>query len=67
MPTAVHSINTKAPTMGGHVIREAVQQRAGIDGEEVDDVIMGCALQAGSTGWNIGRMSALAAGFARER
>ena len=54
--------NTKAPTMGGHVIREAVQ-RAGIDGEEVDDVIMGCALQAGSTGWNIGRMSALAAGL----
>jgi acetyl-CoA C-acetyltransferase len=54
--------NTKAPTMGGHVIREAVQ-RAGIDGEEVDDVIMGSALQAGSTGWNIGRMSVLAAGL----
>ncbi len=48
--------------MGGHVIREAVQ-RAGVDGEEVDDVIMGTALQAGSTGWNIGRTSALAAGL----
>lgn len=54
--------NTKAPTLGGHVIREAVQ-RAGIEDEEVDDVIMGAALQAGSTGWNIGRMSALAAGL----
>ncbi len=54
--------NTKAPTLGGHVIREAVR-RAGIDGAEVDDVIMGCAMQLGTTGWNIGRMSALAAGL----
>ena len=54
--------NTKAPTMGGHVIREAVQ-RAGIDGAEVDDVIVGCALQAGTTGWNIGRTASLAAGL----
>ena len=54
--------NTKAPTLGGHVIREAAR-RAGIDGAEVDDVIMGCAMQLGTTGWNIGRMSALAAGL----
>ena len=54
--------NTKAPTLGGHVIREAVR-RAGIDAEEVDDVIMGCAMQMGTTGWNIGRTSALAAGL----
>ena len=54
--------NTKAPTMGGHAIREAVQ-RAGIDGAEVDDVIVGCALQAGTTGWNIGRTASLAAGL----
>ena len=54
--------NTKAPTLGGHVIREAVR-RAGIDAEEVDDVILGCAMQMGTTGWNIGRTSALAAGL----
>lgn len=54
--------NTKAPTLGGHVIREAVR-RAGVDAEEVDDVIMGCAMQMGTTGWNIGRTSALAAGL----
>ena len=54
--------STKAPTLGGHVIRTAVQ-RAGIDGEEVDDVIVGCAMQMGTTGWNIGRTSALAAGL----
>ena len=52
--------NTKAPTLGGHVIREAVR-RAGLDGAEVEDVVMGCAMQAGTTAWNIGRMSGLAA------
>jgi len=54
--------NTKAPTLGGHVIREAVQ-RADIEGAEIDDVVMGCALQAGTSGVNISRMSALAAGL----
>lgn len=53
---------TMAPTMGGHVVAEVVR-RAGVDGGDVDDVIMGTALPAGSTGWNIGRMSALAAGL----
>ena len=54
--------NTKAPTLGGHVIRAAVR-RAGIEADEVDDVIMGCAMQLGTTGWNIGRTSAFAAGL----
>ena len=54
--------NTKAPTLGGHVIRAAVR-RAGIEVDEVDDVIMGCAMQLGTTGWNIGRTSAFAAGL----
>ena len=54
--------NTKAPTLGGHVIRAAVA-RAGIEADEVDDVIMGCAMQLGTTGWNIGRTSAFAAGL----
>ena len=54
--------NTKAPTLGGHVIREAVR-RAGIAGNEVEDVILGSAMQLGTTGWNIGRTSAVAAGL----
>ena len=54
--------NTTAPTLGGHVIANAVN-RAGLDGSEVDDVVMGASFQAGSTGMNIGRMSALAAGL----
>lgn len=54
--------NTKAPTLAGHAIKEAVL-RAKIEGCEIDDVIMGCALQAGTTGMNIGRLSGIAAGL----
>lgn len=54
--------DTEAPTLGGHAIREAVR-RAGIEPGEVDDVIMGCAMQQGSSGYNIGRTAAVAAGL----
>jgi acetyl-CoA C-acetyltransferase len=54
--------NTEAPTLGGHVIRHAVL-RAGLDPGEVEDVIMGCAMQQGSQGLNLGRQAALAAGL----
>ena len=54
--------NTEGPTLGGHVISEAVS-RAGISPEEIDDVVLGCALQQGTTGYNIGRLSAVAAGL----
>ena len=54
--------NTTGPELGGHVIREAVK-RAGIDGAEVDDVILGCALQQGTTGQNVARQALLRAGL----
>lgn len=54
--------DTDAPTLGGHVIAEAVK-RAAIDPSEVDDVIMGCAMQQGSSGFNIGRTAGVAAGL----
>ena len=54
--------DTDAPTLGGHVIAEAVK-KAAIEPGEVDDVIMGCAMQQGSSGGNIGRTSAVAAGL----
>lgn len=53
---------TLAPTLGAHSIRHAVE-RAGLDGGEVEDVIMGCALTQGSSGTNIGRLAALRAGL----
>ena len=54
--------DTDAPTMGGHVIAAAVQ-RAGIDPAEIQDVVMGCAMQQGSSGQNIGRTAGVAAGL----
>ena len=54
--------NTNSPTLGGWAIEEAVK-RSGIDGAEVDDVIMGCALGQGSSSPNIGRLAALSAGL----
>ena len=53
---------THGATLGGHVVRAAVD-RAGIDGAEVDDVIMGCATPEGATGSNIARQIALRAGL----
>ena len=51
---------TQGATLGGLAIKEAVK-KAGIDPSEVDDVIMGCAMQQGTTGGNIARQAALAA------
>ena len=56
--------NTDAPTLGAHVIRAALH-KAGVSLDEVDDIVMGCAMQQGSTGANIGRLAALAAGLPR--
>jgi acetyl-CoA C-acetyltransferase len=54
--------NTTAPTLGGFAIREAVK-KAGIDPSQVDDIVMGCAMQQGTTGQNIGRLAGLAGGL----
>ena len=54
--------DTKAQSLGGHAIWHAVA-RAGIDPAEVEDVVMGAALQQGSTGTNVARQAALAAGL----
>ena len=54
--------NTEGPIIAGHAIQHAVA-RAGIEPGEVDDVIIGCALQQGTTGGNTARQSLLAAGL----
>ena len=54
--------NIKSPTLTAHAIRHAVD-RAGVAGEEIDDVIIGAVLTAGTAGMNVGRLSALAAGL----
>ncbi|WP_412546158.1 acetyl-CoA C-acyltransferase [Maricaulis sp. MIT060901] len=54
--------DTSGPALGGHAIKHAVE-RAGVDPAEIDDVIMGCAMQQGSTGRNPGRNCAIRAGL----
>ncbi len=54
--------DTPAPTLGGHVIAEAVK-RAKVDPAEIDDLIIGAALQQGSSGTNVARQCALRAGL----
>ena len=54
--------NSKSPTMMGHAIAAAVE-RAGVDGADIDDVIIGTGMQAGTSGMNLARLAALAAGL----
>ncbi|MCH9670251.1 MAG: acetyl-CoA C-acyltransferase [Gammaproteobacteria bacterium] len=54
--------NTEAPTLVAHAINGALG-KANVDPGSVEDVIVGCALPQGSAGYNIGRMSTLAAGM----
>ena len=53
---------TYGPTLGAHAVQHAVQ-RAGIDGAEVEDVIMGMSLPEGTTGGNVARLIAIRAGL----
>jgi acetyl-CoA C-acetyltransferase len=53
---------THGATMGGHVVKHALQ-RAKLDPAEVEDVIMGCANPEGATGQNIARQIAIRAGM----
>ena len=52
---------THGAKMGGHVAH-AVLERAKVDANEVEDVIIGCANPEGATGWNIARQIAMRAG-----
>jgi acetyl-CoA C-acetyltransferase len=54
--------NMRSPTLMAYAIRHAVQ-RAGIEGGEVDDVVVGTVLAAGSAGFNLARNALLAAGL----
>ncbi len=53
---------TYGATLGAHAVQHAVA-RAGIDPEEVEDVIMGSTFGEGTTGGNIARAIALRAGL----
>ena len=53
---------THGADLGGHVV-QTVLARAGIEPQEVEDVIMGCATPEGATGYDIARQIAIRAGL----
>ncbi|GHG86791.1 acetyl-CoA C-acyltransferase [Pseudodonghicola xiamenensis] len=53
---------TKSPTLAGHVLKAAVE-RAKIDPAEIEDVVMGTVLAAGTAGMNLARNASFAAGL----
>lgn len=54
--------HTSGPRLAAHAIQHAVS-RAGVDPAEIEDVVMGCAAQEGSTSYNLARQSLLLAGL----
>ena len=54
--------DTQAQALAAHAISHAVE-RAGIAGEEIGDVVLGAALQQGSTHMNVARQAAIRAGL----
>ena len=58
------SLRTVRPDdLGAHVIREAVRRAEGLKPEDVDDVILGCAIPEQEQGMNVARIATLAAGL----
>ena len=54
--------DTPGATLGGHAIEHALK-RSGLDGGEIEDVVMGCAMQEGATGLNVARRALVTAGL----
>jgi len=54
--------DTPGQRLAAHAIRHAVE-RAGIAPADVEDAVLGCAMQEGTTGFNTARQSALLAGL----
>ena len=54
--------NIESPSLSSFAIKAAVE-RAGVDVNEIDDCLMGAALQQGTQTMNFGRMAAMASGL----
>jgi acetyl-CoA acyltransferase len=55
--------DTRPDTLAAHVIREAVARVPGLKPEDVEDVILGCAMPEGEQGMNVARLATLLAGL----
>ncbi len=55
--------DTRPDDMGAAAIKEALARVPGLDGSQVDDVIMGCAMPEAEQGMNVARAAAIRAGL----
>ncbi|WP_296951361.1 3-oxoadipyl-CoA thiolase [uncultured Massilia sp.] len=58
--------DVRADDLGAIPLRELVRRHPGVDWSAVDDVVYGCANQAGEDNRNVARMAALLAGLPQE-
>ncbi len=56
-------VRTRADDLGKAVLEAAIDRAPGLNKEDVEDVIMGCAMPEGEQGLNVARIIALNAGF----
>ncbi len=54
--------DTQGQALAAHAIKASLE-RAGLEADAVEDVVLGCALQQGCTGFNVARQAALRAGL----
>jgi acetyl-CoA acyltransferase len=55
--------DTRPDDLGAAAIKEAIARVTGLDGAQVDDVIMGCAMPEAEQGMNVARAAAIRAGL----
>src|ERR671939_1901129 len=55
--------NTRPAEMGAAVIEEALRRAEGVELNEIEDVIMGCAMPEAEAGMNVARAAAIRAGL----
>lgn len=55
--------HTRPEDLGGIVVQEAMRRVPGLKAEEIEDVIIGCAMPEGEQGLNLGRIVAVRAGL----
>src|SRR3546814_12938933 len=61
--STVRPLDRRTYDLGAIPIRALIERNAAVDWTEVDDVIYGCANQAGEDNRNVARMSSLLAGL----
>ena len=58
--------NVRPEALGALAVREAIRRTGGLSDDQVDDVLIGCAMPEGPQGMNVGRLIAQTAGLPDE-